>query len=393
MLKRDPSSPALLLLGLCFLLGPSAGPAVGAAAAPEPPPAPGPPPTLTGDDEGTDRPESPELTPAAAELKFRFDGKKVTGSKVAARLTPPMATLLNEWAELADELDLEVFVDVEGHHLILGAAKEKLLKAADALMSQTRELVEPLVPVAPGREPRPVVALVFDAKGFHSEAWEGVVDALGEKQLLLEEGVEHMRRHPTGLIMRSVPLFIQPTMDMAGDATQGDDEFRYENEVANKTAQCLVSQRAGPLPANLEWGFGLFTEQRLFGTSYMFNVTGFVSASDHFDWPNRATRLLEALDEVPLIDFAMDASTPGSAEPSQVLTWALIEHFSHARPEALRELLSELAVNHKRRDSYGLSQRYEGSRRGTEAAWQTALASLDTADLLKTLKTAKSRRP
>ena len=60
-----------------------------------------------------------------------------------------------------------------------------------------------------------------------------------------------MRDDPGGIMLRDAPAFIQLTFDVAGNAAAGDDEFRFHNEVLNKTAQCLVTSRCGTLPDTL----------------------------------------------------------------------------------------------------------------------------------------------
>jgi hypothetical protein len=332
-------------------------------------------------------PDQEALNPEAAALKFRLGKKKVEGADVEQSLRPAVRVALNEWAGFVTEYDLDVVAGADGDFLVIGGAKEKTLREAAKIMASTWALIDPILPRLTDAEPRATIAFLFNAAGYRSDAWDALLERLVEDEILRPEAAESQSKVPSGVMMRWVPAFLQPTLDLAGIAAQGDDEFRMENEIAHKFTQCMATQRVGPLPPNIQWGLGYLAEQDIFGTTYMFNHTGFVASGDHFDWPQRARQILEKQKrDFSLAEVVMDDSAPGRAERPQLLTWAAMEHLRRFEPEQLAAMITELAAEHARRDTYGLSGEYIGAPRKTREILVTHLDMIETKRLMKTLK-------
>ena len=330
---------------------------------------------------------SDELRPAAAELQFRLGKKKVTGADVDEDLSPAVRVALNTWAEFVTEQDLDLIAGKQAEFVVIGGAKEKSLRQAAEVMESTWDLIDPILPQVSDAEPRATVAFLFDSKGYRSGAWGALLERLVAEEVLTPEAVDFQKENPSGVMMRWVPAFLQPTLDLAGIAAMGDDEFRMENEVAHKFTQCLATQRVGPLPANIQWGLGYLAEQGIFGTTYMFNRSGFVATGEHFDWPQKVRQILEKQKaDFSLAEMVMDQTAPGTAQRPQLLTWAAMEHLRQHQAEALAALIADLAAEHARRDTYGLSGEYVGAPRKTREILVAHLDTIETKKLMKTLK-------
>jgi hypothetical protein len=290
-------------------------------------------------------PRSPEaraaLFPAAAELKFRYAGRRVSGRDVDAQLAPELREALNDWAETAQRLELSVVSTGRPEVLVIGRASDQLLEQAAAAMDDAAQLLAPLVPVLPPRDTHTVVAFVFDEKGYRTPAWVGLLDDIVKRELAFAEDIEPLRKQARALTRRQAPFFIQPTWDLAGEG-----EFKLANEFAGKFAQCFVTSRAGELPPCVLWGFDALVELRLYKGVYNLNTTGFVFTADHFDWAVRTKQMLEHRlkgKDFSLAAQAADASAAGQAIEAQMITWAVLDYLSE-HPADLARLLGELAA-------------------------------------------------
>ncbi len=331
----------------------------------------------------------PELSPAALDLRFRYGTKKVKGEKVAQELGPLVRAALNDWAGFAEEHDFDVVVSDQAEHLVLGVARETVLRRAVEVMDQTHALLDPLLPPTGERKQRAVIAFLFDSQGFSSDGWPALLEALGEQGVLVPAAVSGLAEDPTGLLIRNRALFLQPTVDMAGDASNGDDEFRLDNEMAQQFTQCLTELRAGPLPPVLRWGLGYVAENALFDSVYTFNRAGFVASGDHFDWGQKARQVLEKHTGREALVFAQeflaDASA-GRADRPQIIAWGCLEYLRRTDPARIESLLRELGRAHRVNDTLGISGQYRGSTGATRAALEAHLDGIDTKLLSRTLK-------
>ena len=226
-----------------------------------------------------------KLAEEALKLDVRFEGKMTTGAKVDTQLRPLVRQALNEWAAVAARLDLDVTVPKTADALILGRAPEATLIEAAQWIDKTGALFEGLKPSAVGvedaRPPHAIVVALFDEQGFKSEAWPGLLDTLVARKDLLPAFAEQMKRDPGSFTARNASFFAQHTFDIAGNAENGDDEYRFANEIVHKTAQYLVEARFGRQPDVVRWGIGYVAEQRLRGAIYQFNAPA--------SWPRTTT--------------------------------------------------------------------------------------------------------
>jgi len=326
---------------------------------------------------------------AATDVALLFAGKATTRSEVESRLSAPVRAALDRWAAPAARLELGIALGERPEHVVLGHAPGRTLIDAARWMDQTFDLLDPLVPVTEGHARQATVAVLMDEASVSSKAWDALLEELQAQQLLIPEAVESLRGHAEGLTMRSVPLFVQPTFDVAGNSAAGDDEFRLGNEVVHKYAQCMLTGRTGQQPAPLLWGLGYVAELQLFDSAFHFNVAGFVAKGDHADWRGGARRLLEARrkdKQFSLAAMAADEQEAGRAGPPQMLTWAGLSYLSRRQPERLREMWTALAAAQAEADPDGVAPGFRGDPDRTGEILRGTLDAIDPKELSGFLK-------
>jgi len=330
------------------------------------------------------------LFPAAANLKFRFGAQEVIGREVESRLTPSLKEALNAWAEPATRLGLRVVMSGNPEALVLGITEDETLLAAAEWMDEAWKLLDPFVAPSQGRQPRAIVAVLFDEKAARTPAWSGLLDDLVARRLMFETAADELRSAPAGLMLRGAGVFLQPTYDVAGNAAAGDDEFRLRNEVLHKYTQCLVTGRCGQIPPTMLWGLGELVELHFTKSVYMFNTTGFVATGDHSDWARRAGQLLEKRrgkkHGATVASDAMTDAAAGLAEDAQLTTWAVLAYMADKQPATLRDLLLDLSALHATADPRGRATLYRGDADQTEALLAARFDSLKADELLDWLE-------
>lgn len=338
--------------------------------------------------------DAPTLMNAAKELEFELGRRTVTGEKVESRLRPALLFALNDWAPLAREHGLAVVVCEEADCLLLGTVDRDELRDVAAQVDETHELFEELLEEAAERDaqpaPRAAVGVVFDREGFEGDAWDAVLELLVERRWLAASTAEHYAREPGPLTMRRDLVFLQSAVDLAGDASAGDDEFRLGNEVVHKYAQALVRRHFGQVPEPIRYGLGYVAEQRLFESSYLFGASGFVSSESHFGW---AAAVEDALDDVDRdwtpVSALLDADAAGSAEASQKIAWAALDRLLDKDPDVLCALLTELAALHAADDPADRAMTYVGDPAEAAAILTRHCEDLDRRTLAKHAKRLK----
>jgi hypothetical protein len=350
--------PASALLAVAPVPGPPAAgkrpppPAPGPAGAPPatPPVASAPPasaPAGAAPPANTARGTKRELLfPAAADLPLRFQGRPATGREVESSLAPSVKEALNDWADICTKLKLTVVTTGSSDFLVIGGAPEESLDAAAKWITEALELLDPVVPVVEGREPKTIVAVLFDQPTTKTPTWGSLLDDLVRRRVLLDTTAAEMRTAPAGLLRRQAPLFLQPVFDL-GEAIDGGGEFQLGNEVVGKLTQCLVTQRCGELPRGILWGLDYVVEMQMFATVYQFDSEGFMATADHFDWPTRTKQALaKAMKARDFSLGALAARDADAAKPTdaQMITWAALEWMRREQPEGLGKLLVDLAA-------------------------------------------------
>ncbi|MCB9899027.1 MAG: hypothetical protein H6825_13560 [Planctomycetes bacterium] len=333
---------------------------------------------------------SDTLVEEAAKLKFRMGRKDVEGSKVERDLLPSVRAALNTWAATAGGLGFEVAVPEHAPAIVLGRADDDLVHRAAQVLDDAWEVLERALPDDRLHVPA-TVAVLFDEPGMRSDAYGAALDLLVARRLLRAEDASRMRDDPGGLTMRGAPVFLQPTWDMAGNAAAGDDEFRLDNEVAAKFTQCVLTKSFGQLPKSLLWGMSFLVEQRLFGTSYAFDASGFVSSSAHFDWGKRTAELFDGNKkdkDFSVVPLVLEGRA-GVAEPEQMMVWGALDFVWSKRPADLGALFEALADLQADADPYGGRPDYVGEPDATEAALAAVFGELAPKDLAKHVKRLK----
>jgi len=326
------------------------------------------------------------LIESVASMKLRFGGKSTTASRIESKLQDGVRAALNGWAPTAERLNMEVAVPEHAPVLVLGAAGDDLLEHAAEVADATWALLKPVL-TAEGVELAPVVVMaLFDRDGHRSDAWPALLDELVARQFLDAGIVSPIRLDKPSLVLRKSSFFLQTTYDAAGNAAAGDDEFRLENEIAHKTATLLLESAFGRQPEGIRWGLGYLAEQRLFGTSYQFDVTGFVAASDHFDWPVHARDWLadRARDEeFSLAEAVLEVERPGGANDGQRCAWIVLDHLLLEQPQGFAALLDALGALDRKADPTGFQHTWAGSSRVARQVLDERLANVSVDVLAK----------
>ena len=329
---------------------------------------------------------------ASGDVTLVFAGKATTRSKIESRLAPPVREALDHWTPIAENLGLEIVLGEKPGHIVIGHAPTPMLIDAAKWMDKGFDLLDPLVPQAEGRPVKATVAVLFDQDGVSGGAWGGLLAVLVNEKLMTREAGDHLSQSVEGLTLRQVPLFLQPTFDIAGDASAGDDEFRLGNEVVHKAAQCLLTMRTGQQPAALMWGLGYVAEIKLFDSVYQFNRAGFVAVEDHTGWSGEAREALEERrksSNFSLAALAADDSVAGRAEPAQMLTWAGLAYLSQKKPKDLRAMWDALAKAQVEADPLGVATAYRGDPERTLEILRGTLDGIDPQELSAFLKRGK----
>ena len=336
--------------------------------------------------------QSAGLAEAALKLGVRYDGKMTTGDKLETRLSPMVRRALNEWAPVATQLKLDVVVPHDADALVMGRAPAERLIEAAQWIDKTAALFDKLQTTGNGREPRAIVVALFDDAGFQSEAWPGLLDALVARMDLVAPFAERMKTDPGSFTARNASFFAQHTYDMVGDAASGDDEYRFVNEIAHKTAQYLLEARFGRQPDVVRWGLGYIAEQRLCGAVYQFNTSGFVASDDHFDWPEKTRSALASRaksDAFSLTDTILRTDAAGTPAFGQQCAWAILDYQLAKEPQKLAGLLLQLGALDKEGDPRSRSLEYGGDGQRTHDACEASWGALKTATLVSHLKKLK----
>ncbi|HZM00415.1 MAG TPA: hypothetical protein VFD43_09205, partial [Planctomycetota bacterium] len=323
-------------------------------------------------------PPASDVTPADA-TPLIVAGKKTTRGKVESQLSAPVRAALDEWAEAADRLELDIVLGDTPEHIVLGRARDDTLVDAAKWMDDTFTLLNALVPRAGSRAPKATVAILVDEKLVHSETWGLLLAELQRRRLLVDQAVEYLGKDPGGVTLRQTPLFLQPTYDLTGEG-----EFRLENEVVHKFAQCLLTIRTGQQPDQILWGLGYVVEQRLFGSSYHYRLRAYVWSHSHFDWKLKARKELDArrkAEGFSLAPFALDAGAAGKPEAAQHLVWAALSWLAQADPPALSGLLLELSAIQAEADPRGVAPAWSGDPGRSREALAKTLDAIEPRQL------------
>ena len=332
------------------------------------------------------------LADVARNLDVRYDGKRTTGAKLDVKLSPYVRVALNEWAELAMRLKFEVFVPQKADALVMGRASVDQMQLATRVMDQTAELLAALKPPADAPPGRAIVVVLFDADGFRTEAWPAFLDELLARNDVMSDFVERMKASPGSFTLRNASMFVQHTFDIAGNAEAGDDEYRFNNEIAHKTAQYLVEARFGRQPDVLRWGLGYVAEQRLCGNIYQFNASGFVENADHFGWPAKTRdALLERAKDTKfkLAEAILHSKDCGTAGFGQQLAWGTLDYELSKDPAKLAELLMKLGALDRAGDPEATSLEYRGDAKQAQELCDATWGKLKVNTLAGWLKSIK----
>ena len=316
--------------------------------------------------------------------------EEVNAESLMDVLPAGISKALNHWAGAIDELDLRVAWGGDEEFLVLGRADDDILVDALRTLADTRDLILGVVPDI--RSPKavdPVVVIVVDYSSRKDGFWNDLIDAMLVLDRLEYAKADGLRSGPVGFYNRVEHVFVQPTWDIAGDAAAGDDEFRLHNELAHKMAGCLAYERSGHLPEGLFWALGHLAEVNLFDSVYQFNKSGFVSATDHFDWPRKARQVLERRSRrrnFVLSQQVLDSGEISSDIDGHLLAWAVLDYLSLEQPTDLTQLFRDLYELHKEERPFAGARAYEGDPEATQQVFELRLGSEPVDTLVDHLK-------
>ncbi len=327
----------------------------------------------------------------AADIQLIHQKKTKKARDVEGDLSPEIREVLNQWASVIKANDLRVVVGENPSSIVLGKASDQILLQASTWLDETWTLLDPIVPLLPGRQEKAAVALLFDEMSAGGSGWTAAVDLMESSHMIFSSTASALRAEINGLMLRSAPLFLQLTWDNAGDASAGDDEFRLRNEICNKFAQCLLTTRAGQMPAPLRWGLGYLAEIRATESVYTFDHTGFVAVGDHFDWPGRTRAHLKgspgATNDRIIQSFLNDRAA-GQPLEDQMIAWATLDFLSDHSPQTLQNLMTRLAKVHSAADPRGRHSSWRGEAASTEQILATHLSETTHSTVIKHLDKA-----
>lgn len=332
------------------------------------------------------------LTDEAGRLTVKVGRKDVPLSSRAEDLGPEVRRALNEWAPVAHDLGLRLALPDEAPALVFAFGEFEDLGGAAEVLDDAWRILVPLLPGEGDDEaatPTPATVIVlFDLGATRSPLWSELLDILVDRALMNDEAATYLRSDPSGLTLRQVPFVLQPVWDMAGNAAAGDDEFRLHNELAAKFAHCVLTKHYGQLPAPLLWGAGFLVEQRLFGSSFHFDATGFVWASSHGGWGKRAAEDFGDKKQAKTLDLARMAleAQAGVAEREQVLVWGALDYLWSRDAQVLADLFASLGELQAAADPNGAWPSFRGDPEQARDLLQRALGSLDPKELGKHCK-------
>ncbi|MFT7462521.1 MAG: hypothetical protein ACI9EF_000861 [Pseudohongiellaceae bacterium] len=314
----------------------------------------------------------------------------VSAASLAEVLPAGIAKSLNRWSGIIDALSLRVAWGGDDEFIVLGQAPDDVLIESLGTLTQSRDLTLEIVPeLRSSKTVEPVVVIIIDQSSRFEGFWTDLINGMLEIKALEYEKSSGLRGNPSGFYNRVGHLIVQPTWDVGGDASAGDDEFRLHNELAHKLTGCLAFDRSGHLPEGLFWALGHQAELALFESVYQFNKTGFVSVGDHFDWPRQARQVLERRSRrrnFVLTDQILDSGQMSSDLDGHLIAWAAIDFLFRERPDDLANLFQDLAELHKDARPYGGAHEYEGDLDDTRNALDLRLGNAAVDALIDHLK-------
>jgi len=312
----------------------------------------------------------------AADLSIVFGGREVAARQVEDELAPKTRQLLNEWGPALARVPLDVVVGNRPGHVVAGAvADRRTLLGAATVLDNAHDVIAPLLPRREDPPARAVLAVVLDEDALRGPVFERFLEVLVDRQELLSSQAAAFASDPRGLMLRRTPLLVQPTA-----ALTGDPEFSFDNELAHKFAQCLVTERAGELPAGLRWALGHLVEMRLYGSVWQFNTSGFLSSGEHYDWPVRAEQLVDKRARKRGFSFGRTIWRAAEPQPTindHMLAWAFVEYLFEHRPELLAGLVERLVELQQEADAFGRARVFVGSEADAVAAIDAVADQID----------------
>lgn len=144
------------------------------------------------------------LDEPAAALEFRYGKKRTSGARVDQDLSPAVRATLNDYADVASELDLTVVVCEEADVVLMGGCDEDWLREAVDWIEDAWELIEGVRPAADAPPRRAALALLFDEQGFADPSWAALLGMLAERDDIDPISRASLTTDPRGIDRKSV---------------------------------------------------------------------------------------------------------------------------------------------------------------------------------------------
>ena len=224
-------------------------------------------------------------------------GKKTPLGELAGSLGDDVSEEATRWAAAADSIGAGLHVVAGGRVLLVTHSTKRKLKKELALIGDTLELVDELLPARPvatnegadqpsaRRMPDPSdegVLVLLQPK--NDEEYGQLLEVVVEGERYLQAWKDSARRLPGFTISR-------PAVAMWIELLDGQEEFDIRNELVHRLAHLAIARRFGELPYWLQTGLSWLVEEELLGAIYCFPYRDeFVWATEHTSWDKDLAR-------------------------------------------------------------------------------------------------------
>lgn len=288
-----------------------------------------------------------------------------------ADLGPGPRSALDTWAPWALENDYRLAFSEDGRVLFVHAAKKRVLKKRVALVEDTLEAFDRILPLPPGR-PSSGIPLVAAEPGTTTWSDDGPpletetavlfqVRTEADRNEVLDRCVAaHPYLAPWAATVRQDPGFflMQPLVAAWAEEAPGQEEYDIENELVHRLTQLLLLRRFGPQPFWISMGVAWHVEEELRDSIFCFPYrNGFVFATEHSGWDRDLRNAYKKRDSLAFAEFG--SWTRGSYRPDEARrAWGAITFLVRHRPGALASILEDLRAL---RDEKGIVHHGDGT--------------------------------
>lgn len=281
----------------------------------------------------------------ADDLPIEWDGREADAAAIAEALGDEVARVVTHWALVAERQDAAVHLSKDGRVLLFTHSERSKLKKELALVAETLEAVDAIVPKRPEPSNRdagePHMQPPTDSETLvllQAEDEEEYVVLLSEVVALepyLADWATSARRLAGFTLTRPLAAAWIETLD-------GQEEWDIRNELVHRLAHIAIARRFGEIPYWLQMGLNWHIEEELLGAVYCFPYRAeFVWASEHTSWESDLKREFRRRDTPFFEDLAQwTRGRYQGAQARQAFGFArfLARHHDQLLPQVLSDL-------------------------------------------------------